>query len=90
MIEQVYKANMKISMYNHYINKCVHSAHCKTLGSTFEPAGNGNIRMSLIIDNGTQLPATSMTGVLEFKAKEVYRLNKYYNDSSYLQKAYLD
>ncbi|KAG2199000.1 hypothetical protein INT46_005017 [Mucor plumbeus] len=52
MMEQEYKANMRIS-------------------STFEPAGNGNVRMSLIIDNGTQLPATSMTGVLEFKASEI-------------------
>lgn len=34
--------------------------------------------MSLIIDNGTQLPATSMTGVLEFNANEVYHLNKHY------------
>jgi hypothetical protein len=68
------------------MNKSLQLTYCKTLGSTFEPAGNGNVRMSLIIDNGTQLPATSMTGVLEFKANEVYRLNRFYYNASYKKK----
>lgn len=90
MMEQEYKANMRISTQRHCINKSVQLTYCKILGSTFEPAGNGNVRMSLIIDNGTQLPATSMTGVLEFKASEVYRLNRFYYNASYKKLIQID
>ncbi|CAO0797817.1 unnamed protein product [Mucor circinelloides] len=41
------------------------------IASTFKPAGNGNIHMSLMISNKTNLPITAMTGILEFENKEV-------------------
>ncbi|KAL0135327.1 hypothetical protein V8B55DRAFT_1371085 [Mucor lusitanicus] len=39
--------------------------------STFKPAGNGNVHMSLMIRNKTQLAVTAMTGVLEFTDNEI-------------------
>ncbi|KAI8637543.1 hypothetical protein BD408DRAFT_424344 [Parasitella parasitica] len=38
--------------------------------SSFTPAGNGNVCMSLTVKNETMLPATSMTGVLKLETTE--------------------
>ncbi|KAL9542635.1 hypothetical protein MBANPS3_008514 [Mucor bainieri] len=41
------------------------------IASTFKPAGNGNVCMSLMISNKSNLPVTVMTGVLKLQNKEV-------------------
>ncbi|KAK4518370.1 uncharacterized protein ATC70_001723 [Mucor velutinosus] len=41
------------------------------IASTFKPAGNGNVHMSLMIHNKTKLPVYAMTGVLEFGNSEI-------------------
>ncbi|GAN05342.1 hypothetical protein MAM1_0088c04812 [Mucor ambiguus] len=73
LIERMLRANVEIGslLAKHY-----------TL-STFKPAGNGNICMSLMIYNTTNLPVTTMTGVLKFENKEfdiVYQRAHYQHD----------